>query len=278
MTASLFRRSRRRAACRACVSAEIANPCTKSNHGLAVGTAPNSRAYELIVRYEWESAEAENETQPAAGAPSSPVRRRSRGFTSEERWEQILRVAGDLFSRRGYLAVSVEDIASRIGIQKASLYHYMSSKEDILYVLERRGDELGLSVIHSIENAQGDASAREDPGQLLAEFIELWIERTGTHREIYGSLGPQILRHLSAERRNELLAIRRQTQDWVMALLQRGVRDGVFEPSLDPRVVSSTLLTLLNNAAWLHRSTSDWSEIASQCATFFLHGLQVSAA
>ena len=69
-----------------------------------------------------------------------------RGYTSEERWEQILRVAGDMFSN-DYLSSSLEDIAGRIGIQKASLYHYISSKEDILYELELRGHELGRSVI-----------------------------------------------------------------------------------------------------------------------------------
>ncbi len=205
-------------------------------------------------------------------ATSRPVTRRSRGFTSEERWEQILQVAGEMFCRRGYLASSLEDIASRIGIQKASLYHYIASKEDILYALELRGYELGRTVIEKLDNTGDRGSAAER----LGEFIRCWIEGIGMQGENYGSLGPRVLMHLSAERRGELLVIGRQTRDWVTAILKEGMAEGVFDPSLDPRIVSSTLFSLLNFTAWWHRSAEGREEIASQCVMFFLHGLQPS--
>lgn len=206
-------------------------------------------------------------------ALSRPVTRRSRGFTSEERWEQILRVAGDMFSN-DYLSSSLEDIAGRIGIQKASLYHYISSKEDILYELELRGHELGRRVIQRLDDARNGTLVRGTAAEHLAEFMRSWIESICTEGEIYRSLGPHVLIHLSTERRNELLVIRRQMQNWVIAILREGMDEGVFDRSLDPRIVSSTLFTLLNNTAWWYRSVESWEEIASEYVMFFLHGLQ----
>lgn len=49
--------------------------------------------------------------------------------------EQILDVALDLFSIRGYEATSISQIADAVGIRKASLYSHFASKQDILDTL-----------------------------------------------------------------------------------------------------------------------------------------------
>jgi AcrR family transcriptional regulator len=227
----------------------------------------------------YQSERVDGEVYPELGNPkalSRPVTRRSRGFTSEERWEQILQVAGDLFSRRGYLGSSLEDIASRIGIQKASLYHYISSKEDILFALELRGHELGRSIIQKLDDAKKDGFGGGTASERLAEFIRSWVEGIGMEGANYGSLGPHVLRNLSMERRNELLVIRRQMRDWVIAILKDGMVEGVFDPSLDPRIASSALFSLLNNTTWWYGSSGGWEEIASEYVMFLLHGLQPS--
>lgn len=49
--------------------------------------------------------------------------------------DQILEVALDLFSVRGYEATSISQIADAVGLRKASLYSHYSSKQDILDTL-----------------------------------------------------------------------------------------------------------------------------------------------
>ena len=46
--------------------------------------------------------------------------------------EQILRTAADLFRDRGYRATTLDDIARRLGMSKASLYTYFRGKETML--------------------------------------------------------------------------------------------------------------------------------------------------
>ncbi|WP_410784784.1 TetR/AcrR family transcriptional regulator [Kribbella sp. C-35] len=54
----------------------------------------------------------------------------------------IQRVALELFTRKGYEATSLREIADELGIQKPSLYYHFKGKEDILRALfDERGDE-----------------------------------------------------------------------------------------------------------------------------------------
>lgn len=52
----------------------------------------------------------------------------SRGVTGE----RLLAAAAELFARHGYRATTLDDVARAVDIKKASLYHYIRSKEDLL--------------------------------------------------------------------------------------------------------------------------------------------------
>lgn len=49
--------------------------------------------------------------------------------------EKILKTAGLLFSQRGYFAVSMQDVANKVGISKPALYYYFKSKNDLCRTL-----------------------------------------------------------------------------------------------------------------------------------------------
>lgn len=44
----------------------------------------------------------------------------------------LLATAAELFARKGYRATTLDDIASELGLKKASLYHYIRSKDELL--------------------------------------------------------------------------------------------------------------------------------------------------
>ncbi|HEY8393966.1 MAG TPA: helix-turn-helix domain-containing protein, partial [Thermaerobacter sp.] len=48
------------------------------------------------------------------------------------REQEIVEAARKLFREKGYYATTMQDIADAVGLQKASLYHYIKSKEALL--------------------------------------------------------------------------------------------------------------------------------------------------
>ena len=53
----------------------------------------------------------------------------------KKRDREVLDAAARVFYERGYSDASVQDVADELGILKGSLYHYISSKEDLLFRL-----------------------------------------------------------------------------------------------------------------------------------------------
>src|SRR6202021_3768702 len=77
-----------------------------------------------------------------------------------ERMEQTLEVAHALFAKRGFAAVTMEDVAGEVGVTKPLLYNYFGNKER-LYIacMERAGDALTATVGEAIAgtDSPGDA-------------------------------------------------------------------------------------------------------------------------
>src|SRR5256885_7781904 len=77
---------------------------------------------------------------------------------TRRRRDEILDEATRLFAERGYEGTSMADLAERVGLRKASLFHHFASKE-VLYgaVLER--------LVAAVGSAIGKAA--QQPGSFL---------------------------------------------------------------------------------------------------------------
>ncbi|MFL6077497.1 MAG: TetR family transcriptional regulator [Mycobacteriales bacterium] len=87
--------------------------------------------------------------------------------------DRILTVAADLFSRHGYAATPLSDIAAALGITKAALYYHYRSKDEILDAIMAEA-VAALGVLAERARA-GTAS----PEELLAGLIDM-ATRSGT--------------------------------------------------------------------------------------------------
>lgn len=77
------------------------------------------------------------------------------GIPADNR-QTIIERALDLFSRRGYDAVGVQEIVTAAGVTKPTLYHYFESKPGLLEaILERYGREL-RSCLRQAADYRGD--------------------------------------------------------------------------------------------------------------------------
>jgi AcrR family transcriptional regulator len=107
-----------------------------------------------------------------------------------------------LFAEKGYGSTSVQDVADAIGVLKGSLYHYIDSKEDLLfqifYQAHRENDEL----IKEISELDLDAVAK------LRVYIERTLQTTIANLD-RTSLYFRDWRNLTGERLETLIQERR---------------------------------------------------------------------
>jgi AcrR family transcriptional regulator len=74
--------------------------------------------------------------------------------------EQTLRVARTLFAEQGYNAVTMDEVAAKVGVTKPLLYNYFGNKES-LYIacMERAGDALTATLAASVASTDSPAEA-----------------------------------------------------------------------------------------------------------------------
>jgi AcrR family transcriptional regulator len=114
--------------------------------------------------------------------------------------DEIRRVALEMFSRRGYDATSIRDIADAVGIRGASMYNHFPSKESILWELTDRA-LTELTQEWEAERAKvGDAT----PEARLRAFVQVDVRYHAIHRHKAAIVNAR-LGSLSAEHHAEVV-------------------------------------------------------------------------
>lgn len=80
--------------------------------------------------------------------------------TREERRDEFLDTAVELFNEKGYYNTSVEDIVDRMGVAKGLFYYYFKTKEDLVEAIVNRLWDGAVTDYHAIM-ARDDLSALE---------------------------------------------------------------------------------------------------------------------
>ena len=95
----------------------------------------------------------------------------------EARPKELLDAALDLFVEKGFAATRSEEVASRAGVSKGTLYLYYPSKEELLKEVIRHNvvNQIaeGLEIVRAFEGSSSE---------LLAYVLHLWWERVGETR------------------------------------------------------------------------------------------------
>src|SRR3954447_7937116 len=129
-----------------------------------------------------------------------------RRLSAEQRREQILDAANDLFAERGYEAVSIEHIASSAGVTRGLVHHYFGGRKDVyLGLLERIG---------TVREAELRPPAGRSARARVADTVSRWLDWTETNRMVYlGTVAPgedvidPDVRRLVAELRHRAVAV-----------------------------------------------------------------------
>ncbi|MEO8946617.1 MAG: TetR/AcrR family transcriptional regulator [Gemmatimonadaceae bacterium] len=160
----------------------------------------------------------------------------------EERPQQILHAALDVFGEHGLAGARLEDIAKRAGVSKGTIYLYFPNKEALFREMVRSTIVEAIVTGESIPNT---GSARE---QLLAFMEHYWeFVRTPAFSVIYRVVVselhhfPDLVEFYSAE-------VIARGQKLLSGIIARGVATGEFR-AVDPTVTGRMLISLFSTSA-----------------------------
>jgi AcrR family transcriptional regulator len=181
--------------------------------------------------------------------------------------QDILEAAAQVFRQKGFHGASMNDIAKAVHLQKASLYHHVSSKQEVLLELLDQALELLLSRISPI--TQSDTPADEKLRLMIREYLQILVENIDLAAVL-------LFEHRSLERRQHARHVpnRDKFESLWRDTLEEGVRAKIFQCD-DPGLATRALLGIMNwTITWYDpKGGKTIEQVADDYARLLLNGL-----
>ena len=162
-------------------------------------------------------------------------------LVKKNRKQQIEEKATTLFRERGYAATSMRDLAQVLGIEAASLYSHIKSKEEILQkICFLMADEF-FEAWKDVESVQTSASDKISKAAIA--HVKVITRNTDASAVFFNEW-----RHLSEPHLSDFLAMRDDYEGRFIQIIKDGMASGEFE-QVDAKFMMLTILSSLN---WTH--------------------------
>ncbi len=191
-----------------------------------------------------------------------------RSALHEARKKVLLQVAGNQFTQNGFGGTSIESVAQELNLTKAGLYHYVSSKEELLYLCYKNAIESAERCMEKAENL--NCSAPEKITAYIKEHLLTFDQNRGSFiilSEFYS---------LNKEHQKEL----KERAKLVDRHMKKLLEDGISEGSINPCDTSLVVFAIQGALNWIPKWYSpegkyDVAKIATSFSDFFKTGLNI---
>jgi AcrR family transcriptional regulator len=172
-----------------------------------------------------------------AAAKAPTVRKKSPGVRHEDKRVAILRTSAQLFATRGYEATSLDAIAEQLGMHKATLYHYIKSKDEVLH----------QCLIKSFEDLDQVLEKMQDRTVPVLDRLRYFaVSLSHAQNNDYGRclilVGSRPLEHTAS---TGIRQFQKRLDTTVRDLVTEGIASGDLKPC-NPGLVSAMLFGTLN--------------------------------
>jgi AcrR family transcriptional regulator len=145
--------------------------------------------------------------------------------------ERLLAAASRLFAERGFAPTSVQDIVELAGVTKGAMYHYYSSKDDLLQQIYTR--LLAVQQERLAEIAEAPRPVAERLREAAADVVVSTLENLDDAMVSFRSI-----HMLPPDRQAQVRADRRRYHERFRALIEEGQAEGVFRDDLAADLVT----------------------------------------
>ncbi len=164
-----------------------------------------------------------------------------------EKRREIAQAAAVVFNKRGFSATSLSAVADELGMDRATLYYYISNKQDLFDEVVREASE------HNIAAAE---AARDAEGEPLDRLRVVIMELMHSYESNYPLLYVYLRENLSSvdpdrtEWSRYMRSLSHRFEDAVIAIVQEGIDNGSIRPLASARVLAFGVLGMLG---WTNR-------------------------
>jgi AcrR family transcriptional regulator len=184
------------------------------------------------------------------------------------RKQRIIDTAVTIFHEKGYRSATLDDVAKELGLTKAALYHYVSSKEDLLSIIYIQALENFFA--NAYEIGERDLAPPEKLRYFIRHHLKHIIIANLAMFAVFFSEENQ----LPTKDFQKILREKRKYTKVVEGIIKQGINQGYFRPA-DTRLQAYAIIGMCN---WLYKwykpgdDAQNPDEIADQFIALLEHG------
>jgi TetR/AcrR family transcriptional regulator, cholesterol catabolism regulator len=184
------------------------------------------------------------------------------------RKEQIMEIATRLFHEKGYHATSMRNLAEQLGMEAASLYNHISSKDELLQQIC-----FGMATHYNAQMEQVE-NEQLSPVQRVEKMVRFHLGMMLTHfEEVY--VTNRDWKHLKEPLLGNFLQQRKAYEKRFAQLVQQAIDAGEVK-QLHPHAAVLTILSAVRGIEFWHRNPRNISaeQIEEDMVRILLDGLK----
>jgi TetR/AcrR family transcriptional regulator, cholesterol catabolism regulator len=160
---------------------------------------------------------------------------------------ELVKTAAEVFRRKGFRAAKLQEIAAEIGLDRASVYYYVSGKDELYR------EVVGEAVRDNVKMVEALRAERRPAKQKLAAFIERLMASYERHYPYLYVYVQEDMAHMDEDTawNREMRALAHRFSDAVRDIIQKGLDDRTLSlPIKDARLIANAVIGMCN---WSHR-------------------------
>lgn len=152
----------------------------------------------------------------------------------------IIEEAAILIHEKGYVAMTMRDLANKVGIEAASLYNHIQSKEQILNFICFKLADTYTEAMNHIQVSSDSISEK------IEALIRLHVSINAKNATLASVMNDE-WRHLSEPELTRFLDLRREYEQKFLDIIESGISNNEIK-NTDPKIA---LYTILSSVRWL---------------------------
>ena len=195
-----------------------------------------------------------------------------------ERRREIVHAASSVFKERGFHSTTLGHVAERLGVDRASLYYYYSSKEELFQ------DIVADTVLLNTRTAETIRDSSDPAPVKLRRLIQDMMRSYEEHYPVLYVLIQENLNQVALEHTewaSRMQAIQESYEAVVIEIVQAGMDDGSIRAAAPAWLITNGII---GTVGWTNRwfdpaeSAVSGFEVGTAFADMLLDGLALSAA
>lgn len=187
------------------------------------------------------------------------------------RRQQLISAAAEVFHRKGFGETSLKDIAEAAGTDRATLYYYVTSKQELFVEVIRE------SLLDGVAAGERILASPAPPADRLRELVRTSMRGYAEHYPYLYVYAQEDLSRLDVREdwQRDLAELAQRSFEIMRALVAAGLADGSFSSSLSAGVIAQTFIgAIARSSVWYRPERGeDPEQLGDGLAALLVDGL-----